>query len=446
MQQPDLIIIGAGLAGSEAAWQVAELGLNVELCEMRPEKQTPAHLTDKCGELVCSNSLGSHLVDRASGLLQEELRRMGSLIIDVAEAARVPAGGALAVDRDAFADAITDRVCNHPKIDMRRGEITAIPEDKPVIIATGPLTSSDLATSIQAFTGEEYLYFYDALAPIVESDSIDLTVAFRGSRYDRGEQQEGDYINCPFTRAEYYAFVDALVQVETIQLRGFELEDPQFFERCIPVDVLAKRGAETLAFGPMRPVGIRHPETGEQPYAVVQLRQDNIAGTLYNLVGFQNNIKWGEQERVMRMIPGLAEAEFVRMGQMHRNTFLNAPTILQPTMQSRTRDDLFFAGQITGVEGYVGNAGTGFVAGINAARLIGGKSPFVLPQDSMLGAMCWYVTHADAKGFQPMKANFGILPALPERIRKKQLRNKAYSERSLVAIDTFVDQNFDDKK
>jgi methylenetetrahydrofolate--tRNA-(uracil-5-)-methyltransferase len=446
MQQSDLIIIGAGLAGSEAAWQVAELGLNVELCEMRPEKQTPAHLTDKCGELVCSNSLGSHLVDRASGLLQEELRRMGSLIIDVAEAARVPAGGALAVDRDAFADAITDRVCNHPKIDMRRGEITVIPEDKPVIIATGPLTSSDLATSIQAFTGEEYLYFYDALAPIVESDSIDLTVAFRGSRYDRGEQQEGDYINCPFTRAEYYAFVDALVQVETIQLREFELEDPQFFERCIPVDVLAKRGAETLAFGPMRPVGIRHPETGEQPYAVVQLRQDNIAGTLYNLVGFQNNIKWGEQERVMRMIPGLAEAEFVRMGQMHRNTFLNAPTILQPTMQSRTRDDLFFAGQITGVEGYVGNAGTGFVAGINAARVIEGKSPFVLPQDSMLGAMCWYVTHADAKGFQPMKANFGILPALPERIRKKQLRNKAYSERSLVAIDTFVDQNFDDKK
>ncbi len=431
----ELVVIGGGLAGSEAAWQAAERGVRVALCEMRPHKQTPAHRTDKFGELVCSNSLGSLLADRASGLLQEELRRLDSLILDVAQSTKVSAGGALAVDREGFSAAITERISSHPNIVIERREITAIPADLPVVIATGPLTSSDLALSIQAFTGEKYLYFYDALAPIVEADSIDLSIAFRGSRYDVGEQADGDYINCPFSRSEYHAFVDALVQAETITLRQFELEDPQFFERCVPVEVLARRGIDTLAFGPMRPVGLEDPATGRRPYAVVQLRQDNIAGTLYNLVGFQTNIKWGEQERVMRMIPGLADAEFVRMGQMHRNTFLNSPMILKPTMQSLDRANLFFAGQITGVEGYVGNAGTGLLAGINAAKLLRGEDPVALPPETMLGAMCWYVTHAAAKGFQPMKANFGILPSLPTRIHNKPERNRAYAERALAAVD-----------
>ncbi|GAP64593.1 methylenetetrahydrofolate--tRNA-(uracil-5-)-methyltransferase [Ardenticatena maritima] len=434
----DVIVVGGGLAGSEAAWQLAQRGVRVALYEMRPVKSTPAHVTDRLAELVCSNSLGAQMIDRASGLLQEEMRRMGSLILAAANKAAVPAGGALAVDREVFAETVTRLLSEHPLIEIRREEVTRIPTERPTIIATGPLTSEALAEDIKRITGEEYLYFYDAMAPIVEADSIDMSIAFRASRYGRGEQEEGDYINCPMTEEEYKAFVKALLEAETIQLRDFEREDPKFFERCLPIEEMARRGEQTLAFGPMRPVGLIDPRTGEQPYAVVQLRQDNIAGTLYNMVGFQTNLKWGEQARVFRMIPGLQNAEFVRMGQMHRNTFINSPVLLEPTMQFRKRPDLFFAGQITGVEGYVGNAGTGLVAGINAARLVQGKEPIVLPRETMLGALCWYVTHADPKEFQPMKANFGILPPLPKRIRNKRKRNEAYAKRALETLETIL--------
>lgn len=442
MQAPsefaDLTVVGAGLAGSEAAWQAAQRGLRVALCEMRPRRTTPAHVTDRFAELVCSNSLGSELLDRPSGLLQEELRRMGSLILGAAARAQVPAGSALAVDRDVFAAHVTQLVESHPMIDIRRQEIPAVPPEGPTIIATGPLTSDALAADIRRQTGEDYLYFYDAMAPIVELDSIDMGACFRGSRYGRGRRDDGDYINCPMDENRYRQFVAALTAAETMALRNFEREDPKFFDRCLPIEILAARGEDTLAFGPMRPVGLTDPHTGRQPFAVVQLRQDNLADTLYNMVGFQTNIKWGEQERVLRMIPGLENADFVRMGQMHRNTFLKSPALLEPTMQFRSRPELFFAGQITGVEGYVGNAGTGFVAGLNAARLACGRPELTLPRDTMIGALCWYVTHADANSFQPMKANFGIVPPLPNRIRNKRDRNRAYAERALASLESVL--------
>ncbi len=430
----DVIVIGGGLAGSEAAWQLANRGFKVDLYEMRPYKLTPAHRTGFLAELVCSNSLGAEPLDKPLGLLKEELRRLGSLILSCAYETRVPAGGSLAVSREDFARLVTERIESHPNIKLIREEVTEIP-DGPVIIATGPLTSDTLAARIQELIGEEYLYFYDAIAPIVTYESIDMSKAFRASRYGRGGE---DYINCPMTREEYYRFVDALLQAETIELRDFEKEDPKFFEACLPIEVIAKRGRDALAFGPLRPVGLIDPRTGQQPYAVVQLRQDDAAGTLYNLVGFQTNLKWGEQERVFRLIPGLEKAEFVRYGQMHRNTFINSPKLLLPTLQFRRRPDLFFAGQITGSEGYVGSTATGLVAGLNMAKLLRGEEPLVFPPTTMIGALCRYITDPRLRDFQPMKANFGLLPPLEHRIRRKQLRYQAYSERALRDLETFI--------
>jgi methylenetetrahydrofolate--tRNA-(uracil-5-)-methyltransferase len=322
-------VIGGGLAGTEASWQLAERGWQVTLYEMRPHKQTGAHVSNRLGELVCSNSLGSKLVDRATGLLQTELKMMGSKLMQIAEASAVPAGGALAVDREVFAEKVTDALENHPNITIIRQEVQTIPTDTPVIIATGPLTSDALAQDIARLTGEDYLYFYDAISPIVDAQTINMNIAFRANRYDRGETEEGDYINCPMNKEEYLQFVDALTQADTIALRDFEREDPNFFEGCLPVEQIAQRGVDSLAYGPMRPVGLRDPRTGKRPYAVVQLRRDNLTGSLYNLVGFQTNMRWGVQKEVLQLIPGLENADFVRMGQMHRNTFINAPTLLR---------------------------------------------------------------------------------------------------------------------
>ena len=435
---PDLMVIGGGLAGSEAAWQAAERGMAVALYEMRPKQTTPAHVTGLLAELVCSNSLGSKLVDRAPGLLKEELRRLGSLVVECADATAVPAGGALAVDREAFAQMVTERIEAHPGITLQRQEVTAIPQGQPVVVATGPLTSPDLADDVASMTGSAYLYFYDAMAPIVMAESIDMSVAFRASRYGHGGD-DGDYINCPMDQSEYERFVGELVGADTIALRDFELEDPHFFEACLPVEVLGRRGQQTLAFGPLKPVGLTDPRTDRRPYAVVQLRQDNQSATLYNLVGFQTNLTWGEQERVFRLVPGLAQAEFVRFGQMHRNTFINAPTLLLSTMQFRKREDLFFAGQITGTEGYVGSVASGFVAGLNAARLAGGFTPISFPSTTMIGALCNYVSNAEPDGFQPMKANFGLFPSLDPPVRKKRERYAAYARRGLADLKGFID-------
>jgi methylenetetrahydrofolate--tRNA-(uracil-5-)-methyltransferase len=442
MTDSSVVIVGGGLAGTEAAWQLAERGFDVQLYEMRPARPTGAHTSDRLAELVCSNSLGSKLIDRASGLLQAEIKTLRSLLIDCAERAAVPAGGALAVDRDVFSSLVTEAIESHPRIRVIREEVTEIPNE-PAIIASGPLTSPALTDEIIRLTGQEYLYFYDAIAPIVTADSIDMSVAFRASRYDRGEEDAGDYINCPMNKEEYQRFVAALLQAERIELRDFERDDPQFFERCIPIEHLAERGPDTLAYGPMRPVGLRDPRTGHRPYAVVQLRQDNLIGSLYNIVGFQTNIRWGQQQEVLRLIPGLENAEFARMGQMHRNTFINAPALLHPTMQFRTRPNLYFAGQITGVEGYVGNIATGLLAAINLARTLSGQDAWVLPRTSMLGALCHYVTHADPDEFQPMKANFGILPEMDRHIKNKRERYQAYAQRALddlrASIDTLQD-------
>ena len=435
---PDLMVIGGGLAGSEAAWQAAERGMAVALYEMRPKQTTPAHVTGLLAELVCSNSLGSKLVDRAPGLLKEELRRLGSLVVECADATAVPAGGALAVDREAFAQMVTERIEAHPGITLQRQEVTAIPQGQPVVVATGPLTSPDLADDVASMTGSAYLYFYDAMAPIVMAESIDMSVAFRASRYGHGGD-DGDYINCPMDQSEYERFVGELVGADTIALRDFELEDPHFFEACLPVEVLGRRGQQTLAFGPLKPVGLTDPRTDRRPYAVVQLRQDNQSATLYNLGGFQTNLTWGEQERVFRLVPGLAQAEFVRFGQMHRNTFINAPTLLLSTMQFRKREDLFFAGQITGTEGYVGSVASGFVAGLNAARLAGGFTPISFPSTTMIGALCNYVSNAEPDGFQPMKANFGLFPSLDPPVRKKRERYAAYARRGLADLKGFID-------
>lgn len=435
-----LTIIGGGLAGSEAAFQAARRGLRVRLYEMRPSIPTGAHRGADLAELVCSNSLGSNLPDRASGVLKNELRTLGSLLLECAEATALPAGSALAVDRDAFARMVTERIQSEPNIEIIREEVKEIP-DTPVIVASGPLTSDSLSKSIAKLSGEEHLFFFDAIAPIVRAESINMNIAFRASRYNQGEQDEGDYINCPFTKEQYYAFVEALKSAERIELRSFEeaitsgVKAGHFFEGCLPVEIIAERGDDSLAFGPMRPVGLRDPHTGKRPYAVVQLRQDNLAGSLYNLVGFQTNLKFPEQRRVFRMIPGLENAEFERYGQMHRNTFIASPKLLRPTLQHIARDDLFFAGQITGVEGYMGNIATGLLAGVNAARLLKGETPLTLPQETMLGALCHYVTHADLKDFQPMKANFGILPPIdfPPKTGKRE-RGQRYAERAAKAL------------
>ncbi len=445
-KRADLIVVGGGLAGSEAAWQAAEQGLQVELYEMRPMQPTGAHVSESLAELVCSNSLGSDLPDRASGLLKNELRRMNSMLIEAAQATAVPAGGALAVDREGFGREVTRRIAAHPNIDLRRAEMPEVPQGLTVI-ASGPLTSSKLSRSIAALSGAGHLYFYDAISPIVSLGSINFDIAFRASRYDRGQEEEGDYINCPFNKDEYEAFVAALAEAERIELRDFEQDIDQgvraglheYFEGCLPVEVIAQRGARALAFGPMRPVGLDDPRTGRRPYAVLQLRQDNLAGTLYNLVGFQTNLTFPEQRRVFRMVPGLERAVFERYGQMHRNTFINSPQLLRPSLQFHNRDDLLFAGQITGVEGYVGNIATGLLAGLNAVRLHRGEPPLVLPPTTMLGALCHYVTHASPADFQPMKANFGILPplALSGKSGRRQ-RSAAYAERALADLDAYL--------
>lgn len=435
MANPVVIVIGGGLAGSEAAWQVAERGLPVRLYEMRPAQLTPAHTTGDLAELVCSNSFGSEAVDRASGLLKAELRRLGSLLMAVADAHRVPAGSALAVDREGFAAEVTRRITTHPRITLVREEVTALPESGPVVVASGPLTSAPLTAALQAFTGSESLAFYDAIAPIVEVDSIDFTRAFRASRYGKGEEAAGDYINCPLTQEEYERFVAALLSAERAELRDFERSDPHFFEACLPVEVLAARGPDALAYGPLRPVGLTDPRTGRRPAAVVQLRQDNAAGTLYNLVGFQTNLKYGEQDRVLRLIPGLENARFVRYGSLHRNTYLNAPRLLLPTLQARARPDLFFAGQLAGLEGYAGNIAGGWLAGVNAARLALGQDLWTLPPETMSGALLAYLTQADPATFQPMKANLGLLPPLEKRPRGKRDRSAAYARRALASLD-----------
>jgi methylenetetrahydrofolate--tRNA-(uracil-5-)-methyltransferase len=418
---------------------------------MRPLVSTGAHQTSDLAELVCSNSLGSNLPDRASGLLKNELRSLDSLLIDCAEQSAIPAGAALAVDRSVFAQLVAERLVGHPNVSIIRQEITEIPAS-PAIIASGPLTSPSLSKAISALTGEEHLHFYDALAPIVAAESVDMEIAYRASRYGTGSQEEGDYLNCPFTKEEYGAFVEGLVSAERIPLREFEADIEKgvttgahhFFEGCLPVEIIAGRGLQALAFGPMRPTGLTNPRTGRWPHAVVQLRQDNLAGSLYNIVGFQTNLTYPEQKRVLRMIPGLGHAEFFRYGQMHRNTFIAAPKVLLATLQYRARLDLFFAGQITGVEGYMGNIATGLLAGVNAARLLQGKSPLALPETTMLGALCHYITHADLMDFQPMKGNFGILPPLETagHIGKRE-RARLCVERATAALAEFLSKNGD---
>ena len=434
--------MGGGLAGSEAAWQAAQRGHRVVLFEMRPLSPTGAHTGGDLAELVCSNSLGSQLPDRASGMLLAELEQMGSLLVECARASAVPAGGALAVDRQAFSAEVTRRLLEHPGIELIREEVKNIPEGVAVI-ASGPLTSERLAAELIQLSGEENLYFFDAISPIVEAGSLDRTIAFRESRYGRGSSDQGDYLNCPMNKAEYVDFVAALLSAERIPLRSFEsaIESgvragaDRYFEACLPIEVLAERGEQSLAYGPLRPVGLRDPRTERRPYAVVQLRQDDLAGSLYNLVGFQTNLKFPEQRRIFRMIPGLQSAQFARYGQMHRNTFVNSPKLLLATLQLRTRSELLLAGQITGVEGYLGNIGTGLLAGLNAARLMEGEPPLVLPPETMLGALCNYVSHADPGNFQPMKANFGILPPLGSQTsRDRRGRARAFVERGAAAL------------
>lgn len=432
-------IVGGGLAGTEAAWQLAERGFAVTLYEMRPVRPTEAHITDRLAELVCSNSMGSTLPDRALGILKNEMQSLGSLILRTAYKHALPAGSALAVGRDEFAAEITDLISGHPNIDLRREEVTAIP-DGPTILATGPLTSPALTADVQKLTGR-YLYFYDAMAPIVTAESVDMSIAFRQSRWDKSSMdgpEEGDYINCPLDKQEYEAFVAALLDAPKTDLKGADAELERYFEGCMPIEVLASRGVDSLAFGPMRPIGLRDPRTGRRPHAVVQLRQDNVAGTLYNLVGFQTNVKWGQQAEILRMIPGLAEAEFVRLGQMHRNTFINSPTLLHPTLQFRERPDLFFAGQITGTEGYVGSTMGGLIAGINLGRLLRDQPLLVPPRETMMGSLLHYITHAEPDNFQPMKANMGLLPELAKRVRGKQARYGAYAERAQTALADFL--------
>lgn len=447
-QIPTVNVVGAGLAGSEAAWQAAESGCQVNLYEMRPGVQTGAHTGADFAELVCSNSLGSNLQDRASGLLKEELRRLGSLLVQCAVDTAVPAGRALAVDRTAFARTVTDRIESHPRIRIIREEVVDILAGT-TIIASGPLTSPPLSAAIQSFTGQERLFFFDAISPIVTLESINFDTAFRASRYNPTGQEAGDYINCPFSESQYHQFVQALKSAERIELREFEMAINQgvnagldrFFEGCLPAEILAQRGDLALAYGPMRPVGLRDPRTGKRPFAVVQLRQDNLAGSLYNLVGFQTNLTYPEQRRVFRMIPGLEHAEFSRFGQMHRNTFIASPLLLEPSLQTRNRENLFFAGQITGVEGYLGNIATGLLAGLNAARVAFNQPVLQLPLTTMLGGLCHYITRASMTDFQPMKANFGILPELQAEAKGKRGRAALHVERSLADLERFILEN-----
>lgn len=425
-------VIGAGLAGSEAAWQIAERGVNVHLYEMRPVKQTPAHHTEKFAELVCSNSLRANNLTNAVGVIKEEMRILNSVIISAADKCAVPAGGALAVDRHEFAGHVTEKVKNHPLVEVFNEEVIELPEGI-TIIATGPLTSPALAEKIKELTGQEYLYFYDAAAPILEKDSINMDKVYLKSRYDKGEAA---YLNCPMNKEEFKAFREALVAAECAPLKEFEKE--KYFDGCMPIEVMASRGEKTMLFGPMKPVGLEDPKTDKRPYAVVQLRQDDAAGTLYNIVGFQTHLKWPEQKRVFSMIPGLENLEIVRYGVMHRNTFINSPTVLAPTYQLRANPQIFFAGQMTGVEGYVESAGSGLIAGINAAHLAKGEELVYFPHETALGSMARYITEADSKNFQPMNVNFGLFPDLSENIRSKSERAEKHANRALETIRNFV--------
>ncbi|MCR8845439.1 FADH(2)-oxidizing methylenetetrahydrofolate--tRNA-(uracil(54)-C(5))-methyltransferase TrmFO [Paenibacillus sp. SC116] len=435
MDKPRVTVIGAGLAGSEAAWQIAQQGVPVTLYEMRPVRKTPAHHTDQFAELVCSNSLRANGLTNAVGVIKEEMRMMNSLVLKAADKHAVPAGGALAVDRDGFSGEITETLKNHPLIEVRNEEMESIPLDGITVIATGPLTSPALSQQIKDLMGEEYFYFYDAAAPIIDKDSIDMDKVYLASRYDKGEAA---YLNCPMTEEEFNAFYEALITAEKAELKEFEKEI--YFEGCMPIEVMMKRGKQTALFGPMKPVGLPDPKTGKIPFAVIQLRQDNAAGTLYNMVGFQTHLKWGEQKRVFRMIPGLENAEIIRYGVMHRNTFINSPKLLEPTYQFKGRPSLFFAGQMTGVEGYVESAASGMIAGLNAARFALGQECVTLPKESALGSMAHYITTADAKHFQPMNANFGLFPALETRIRNKKDKNDALAQRALESIRIFKEE------
>jgi len=426
-------VIGAGLAGTEAAWQLASCGVSVHLYEMRPTKATPVHRSDRFAELVCSNSLRSDNLSNAHGLLKEEMRRLGSLVLQAADGARVPAGQALAVDRDVFARQITDTIESSPLIQVVREEVEAIPADGIVVVATGPLTSESLSSSIRAFTGSEHLYFYDAVSPVVEVDTIDFEKAFRASRYGKGGD---DYINCPMNREEYQRFYDALMAASTVDIH--ELDKGVYFEGCLPVEVMASRGVDTLRFGPMKPVGLADPKTGREAYAVVQLRQDNLAATLYNIVGFQNQLKWGEQKRILRMVPGLEHAEFARFGMIHRNTYINSPKVLHATFQTRRRKTLFFAGQISGVEGYTESAASGLIAGRTAAALALGRALRGPPKTTALGALGHYISHADAEDYQPTNIAFGLLPPLDPPVRNRRARKEAMVVRALAALEEFI--------
>lgn len=433
-----VIIVGAGLAGSEAAWQVAQRGIQVDLYEMRPVQSTPAHKTELFAELVCSNSLRGAGLENAVGVLKEEMRQLGSIIMEAADATRVPAGGALAVDRIGFSQYITDKVSGHPLINVIHQELEAIPQepDAVTIMASGPLTAGKLAEDIGSLMGQEYLYFYDAAAPIVTLESVDMSKAWKASRYGKGEAA---YINCPMSKDEYQYFWQELVNAEKAPTHNFEKE--KFFEGCMPVEEMASRGEDTLLFGPLKPVGLENPKDGKLPYAVVQLRQDNAEGTLYNIVGFQTHLKWPEQRRVFGLIPGLEQAEFVRYGVMHRNTFINSPETMEPTMACKKRENLFFAGQMTGVEGYVESASSGLVAGINAARLCQGLPQVVFPEETAHGSLCHYITTAPAKHFQPMNVNFGIMSPIKEKIRDKRLKKQRIAERALQMLADFKAAN-----
>jgi methylenetetrahydrofolate--tRNA-(uracil-5-)-methyltransferase len=435
---PDpVIVVGGGLAGSEAAWQIARRGVPVVLHEMRPVRETPVHRTGRLAELVCSNSLKSEEVSNPHGLLKAEMARLDSLIVECARRTRVPAGAALAVDREAFAAAVTDAIASHPAIRIVRGEVEAIPGDGIVVLAVGPLVSEALAADIGRFTGERYLFFDDAIAPVIEADSIDRGIAFAASRYGKGGGD--DYLNCPMREDEYVAFVEALLAGEKAPLH--DIDTTPFFEGCLPIEEMARRGRDTLRFGPMKPVGIRDPLDGRTPHAVVQLRQDDLAAEHYSMVGFQTQLRWPEQTRIFRTIPGLAEAEFVRLGQIHRNCYINAPKVLEETLATRTRPSLFFAGQIAGVEGYTESAATGLLAGINAARVALGSEPVRLPGSTMIGALCRYISGAPADGFQPQNAAFGLLPEPPPEIRKKRERREARAAAALRSLDAWVERN-----
>jgi methylenetetrahydrofolate--tRNA-(uracil-5-)-methyltransferase len=454
-----ITVVGGGLAGSEAAWQAALRGVQVRLCEMRPVRPTAVHKTDRLAELVCSNSFRADKLDNAVGLLKEEMRRLGSLVLRAAEASRVPAGAALAVDRERFAGIVSDELAAQPLVTIVREEVVAIPTSSrsaPVIIATGPLTSDALSADLAAFVGASHLYFYDAISPIVLAETIDRAKVFRQSRWDRSlgpvrgevnqpacgiDDGQGDYLNCPMTRADYERFHDALVHAESATVHDFDKE--RFFEGCLPIEVMAHRGADTLRFGPMKPVGLIDPRTGREPYAVVQLRQDNLAGDHYSLVGFQTQIKWGEQARVLRMIPGLEDAEFVRYGMVHRNTYVNGPTVLSETWQVRSRPTLLLAGQMSGVEGYVESAASGLLAGLNAAALVQGRPTSAPPRTTAIGALAYYASHANPAHYEPSNITFGIMEPLAKPPKSKQARKLALSERALVDLEQWMARQSD---